>query len=140
MGLPLTILFERVKSKNASNSLSKREATRIHLKRDGYCLLAGKDENGHLIISTRTPTVVYSNDPAKDVYSYSQINKFVEKLDRMPANSLVYGEGFVQGKTSHAVRSALAANPTEDLSFEVFCVEKWGNVDYISSFEYAEML
>lgn len=137
------ILFDRIKSKDASRTL-KRKAERIHLKRDGCALCIHKDNAGCTTVATRTPTIVYSDSAywAQDLAGkeYPEVSKFKENFQALPNNTVLFGEAFVLGKTSHAVRSALAAIPSESLSLEIFCVSTWAATEQPTLFSRAERL
>lgn len=109
-------MFHLIKSKEIKGN-GPWTASIIHLKRDGYALAINKPVDGALRAYTRTPT---------DVTDIPEVKKFLPAFEEMPPGSLIFGELFVPGKTSHAVRSALATVPGESASLEIFCVYQWG--------------
>lgn len=89
-----------------------------HLKRDGYCIQARKYPGGTLKVNTRHPS-----------YHTSQQDWYKMLDEKLPPNSCVLGELFVEGGESTDVRSVLAEQPTKEGIFEVFCMPLWAGKD-----------
>lgn len=81
----------------------------VHLKRDGYCILAVKDGKGEMHCYTRTPRRVWSMQ-----------DWFLDLQQKLKPGELVLGELFVDGGTSHDVASVICKEPTKKGIFEAF--------------------
>lgn len=88
------------------------------LKADGNFAVI-RNDNGKREVVTRTPT--WLRYEGHDWWEYLFAN--------LPPDSIVVAEMYVPGKDSYAVKSALAAEPTEELAVAIFGALKWDGVD-----------
>lgn len=130
-------VFNQFELKSATEKLlDKHKSTHsfYHLKRDGYCIQASKDEKGRLKLWTRSMTCIFNHNEFEEECPYYPYlwNSWLTPLKQLPLSTTVLGELFVPGKPAVYMRNALSRNPEYVAEFEVFCVWRFcGNLNCV---------
>src|SRR5690606_35275170 len=78
------------------------------------------DKQGEVSFNTRTPTY----------FSYHPQNWFKELVEKLPNDTIILGELFVEDGFATDVRSVLSRNPSKEGVFECYSVYKFDGMDF----------